>query len=103
MDKPIEEMTLEELNLLSAKLHDEFYAVKNKIQAVQQWRNRRGVEEDALRHIAEAQARLQEATAITPTPMVVAPESIKSDEAVVGTGGFRKMVNRIVKIVRVGL
>ena len=102
MDKPIEEMTLEELNLLSAKLHDEFYTVKNKIQAVQQWRNRRGVEEDALRHIAEAQARLQEATAITP-PTVIAPESIKSDEVVVGTGGFRKMVNRIVKIVGVGL
>ena len=102
MDKPIEEMTLEELNLLSAKLHDEFYAVKNRIQAVQQWRTRRGVEMDALRHIAEAQARLQEAITITP-PIVVAPEAIKSDEAMVGMGGFRKMVNRIVKIVRVGL
>lgn len=99
MDKPIEEMTLAELDLYSAKLHDEFYAVKNRIQAVQQWRNRRGVEMDALRHIAEAQARLQEAVAITP-PIVIAPDSIKSDEAVVGTGGFRKIVNHIVRIVR---
>ena len=98
MDKPIEEMTLEELNLYSAKLYDQFYATKGQIKIVQQWRNRRGVEADAERRIAEAKAAIENAVAPTlPAPIIVEAESIESDEAVIGMGGqIKKLWKQVV-------
>ena len=98
MDKPIEEMTLEELNLYSAKLYDQFYATKGQIKVVQQWRNRRSVEADAERRIAEAKAAIENAVAPTrPAPIIVEAESIESDEAVIGMGGqIKKLWKQVV-------
>ena len=98
MDKPIEEMTLEELNLYSAKLYDQFYATKGQIKVVQQWRNRRSVEADAERRIAEAKAAIENAVAPTlPAPIIVEAESIESDEAVIGMGGsIKKLCKQVV-------
>jgi len=98
MNKSLEQLTLEELTAHSAKLYEQFYALKAEIQATKQWRNRRAIESDAIKAIAEAQARLNEAGAITIPPMVIEAESIKSDEAVMGTG--QKVKQWIIKAFR---
>jgi len=100
-EKSIESMTLEELNLYSAKLYDQFYATKGQIRIVQQWRNRRSVEADAERRIAEAKAAIENAVAPTlPTPIIVNAESIESDEAVIGMGGkIKQLWRKISKVI----
>ena len=85
--KQIEQMTLSELNAYSAQLYGQLYAVKSEIKSVQQWRNYREAELDAERNVAAAQARLDEAKAITVPPMSIHAESIKSDEGFGKLGG----------------
>ena len=101
-EKSIESMTLEELNLYSAKLYDQFYATKGQIKIVQQWRNRRSVEADAEKRISEARAAIENAVAPTlPAPIVVEAESIESDEAVIGMGGsIKKLWKRVAVLLR---
>ena len=82
-DKPLTEMTEEELRLLRAKLTDEQIALKDKIRAVdlawkQKQQERSAVETtkdytiEQLEAILEAKKKLQ----------VIAPASITSDEGV---------------------
>jgi len=85
--KQIEQMALSELNAYSAQLYGQLYAVKSEIKSVQQWRNYREAELDAERNVAAAQARLDEAKAITVPPMSIHAESIKSDEGFGKLGG----------------
>ena len=96
--KQIEQMALSELNAYSAQLYGQLYAIKSEIKSVQQWRNYREAELDAERNVAAAQARLDEAKAITAPPVVIHAESIKSDEAVIGTG--QKVKQWIIKTFR---
>ena len=78
-NKTLEQMIFQELNSYSAQLHDQLYALRAEIQAVQQWRNQRGAEEDATRSIAEAQAKIDAAKEVIASSTIQA-ESIKSDE-----------------------
>jgi len=98
--KQIEQMALSELNAYSAQLYGQLYAVKSEIKSVQQWRNYREAELDAERNVAAAQARLDEAKAITAPPMSIRAESIKSDEGFGKLGGeAKKIVAQIVKFI----
>lgn len=96
-DKPIEQMTFPELNAHSAKLYEKLYALKAEIQIVQQWRHRRGAEEDVARSIAEAQERIASATAIIESSTVIKAESIKSDEGFGFVQRAKKWIVRVMK------
>ena len=98
-DKSLEQMTFAELNAHSAKLHNKLYALKAEIQAVQQWRNRRGAEEDATRSIAEAQAKIDAAKEVIASSTIHA-ESIKSDEGFGFVGRkIKAIATRIVRAI----
>src|SRR3990167_10291036 len=99
-NKPIEQMTLEELTAYSAELHDKLYAVKAEIQKTQQWRNRRAIEADIARNRAEEQARLDGAIAATVPPTVIHAQSIRTDEGFGKLGGgVKKFTAKIVKTI----
>ena len=93
-------MTLAELNAHSARLYEKFYALKAEIHETQQWRNRRGVETDALRNIAEAQAQIENAKEIIAHATVIQTESIKSDEGFGFGRGIRGLFDKIAKSVK---
>lgn len=75
-------MSLSQLRAYSARLHDEYYAIKDEIQRVKNAIQQKGIEEDSLRQIAEAQSKLSELGATR--AQVVEPEPIQSDMNVSG-------------------
>ena len=76
------QMTLAELNSLSAKLYDDYYTLKDKIKRVDRLRNAKMQEEQARRALEAAQSQLDEAQKAQAPEIKIVPDSIESDEAV---------------------
>ena len=70
-----ESMTYEELTALSIQLHDEYYALKGKLEAVKVARRDKGVEEEIKKNLASlsdgAKSELSKQLAQTIVPLSI--------------------------------